>query len=393
VATQAGTGLSQNTDAVRAAREAAGAALERIGGERADWGLVFATPGHRPQYAPLLAEVQKTLGTACLAGCSGAGVIGAGEEVEGGHGVAVLAVRSDVLRAETHLVPGGDDFGRQAALDLAGRLPADGSLLAFPDPFAVRPQIFLSELRSAGSRLAVLGGAPGGAPRHPATFQFFGRNVATRSIAALHLRGESARGVIGITQGCQPLGPPCRVTRGSENIVLELDGRPALDVLRRRLPAGVSETLERLGGHLFVGFPPDPAQEEIRSGEYLVRPLVAIDPGRGAILLAEDVRVGQPLLILLREGQAARDDLKAMLERFPAPAGDDGWRFGLYFNCAGRGSALYGIPGVDAAYIAQRFGDLPVAGFFGNAELAPLNDRNLLFTHTGVLALFAERGA
>src|SRR4029077_7378209 len=95
-------------------REAAGAALERIGGERADWGLVFATPGHRPQYAPLLAEVQKTLGTACLAGCSGAGVIGAGEEIEGGHGVAILAVRSDVLHAETHLVPGGDDQGKQA---------------------------------------------------------------------------------------------------------------------------------------------------------------------------------------------------------------------------------------------------------------------------------------
>jgi small ligand-binding sensory domain FIST len=149
----------------------------------------------------------------------------------------------------------------------------------------------------------------------------------------------------------------------------------------------VSEALERLGGHMFVGFPPDPEAQEIPPGEHLVRPLVAIDPGRGALLLAEDVREGQPLAILLREGQAARDDLKAMLERLDGPGG---WRFGLYFNCAGRGSALYGIPGVDAAYIAQRFGDLPVAGFFGNAELAPLHDRNLLFTHTGVLALFGD---
>ena len=66
------------------------------------------------------------------------------------------------------------------------------------------------------------------------------------------------------------------------------------------------------------------------------------------------------------------------------------FQFGLYFNCAGRGSALYGIPGVDAAYISQRFGDLPIAGFFGNAEMAPLQDRNVLFTHTGVLALFGE---
>ena len=384
----AGVGLSQNADAVRAAREAAGAALERIGGERADWGVLFATPAHRPQYAPLLAEAQKTLGTTSLAGCSGAGVIGAGEEVEGGHGVSVLAVRSDTLRADTHLLPGGDDFGRQAALDLAGRLPQDGILVAFPDPFAIRPQILLSELRSAGSRLPVIGGAAGSGPRVPATFQFFGRNVATRSVAALHLRGPGARGAIGITQGCQPVGPPCRVTRASENIVLMLDGRPALEVLRGRLPAGVSDALERLGGHLFVGFAPDPDQEEIHAGEYLVRPIVAIDPGRGALLLAEDVREGQPLAILLREGQAARDDLKTMLERVASRGGP--FRFGLYFNCAGRGTALYGIPGVDSAYIAQRFGDLPVAGFFGNAEMAPLQDRNVLFTHTGVLALFGE---
>lgn len=384
----AGVGLSENADAVRAARAAAGAALERIGGERADWGLVFATPAHRPQYAPLLAEVQKTLGTPSLAGCSGAGVIGGGEEVEGGHGVSVLAVRSDTLRAEAHLLPGGDDFGRQAAIDLAARLPQDGTLVAFPDPFAVRPQQMLAELRAAGNAVTVIGGAPGSAPRHPATFQFFGRNVATRSIAALHLRGAGARGAIGITQGCQPVGPPCRVTRASENIVLELDGRPALEVLRGRLPAGVSDALERLGGHLFVGLAPDPAQEEIRAGEYLVRPIVAIDPSRGALLLAEDVREGQPLAILLREGQAARDDLKAMLERLAG--GGAPFRFGLYFNCAGRGSALYGIPGVDAAYIAQRFGELPIAGFFGNAEMAPLHDRNVVFTHTGVLVLFRE---
>ena len=384
----AGVGLSQNADAVRAAREAAGAALERIGGERADWGVVFATPAHRPQYAPLLAEAQKTLGTASLAGCSGAGVIGAGEEIEGGHGVSVLAVRSETLRAETHLLPGGDDFGRQAAIDLASRLPEEGTLVAFPDPFAIRPQLMLAELRAAGSHVAVIGGAAGGAPRHPATFQFFGRNVATRSVAALHLRGRGALGTIGITQGCQPLGPPCRVTRASENIVLMLDGKPALDVLRGRLPAGVSDALERLGGHLFVGFAPDPDQEDIRPGEYLVRPIVAIDPSRGALLMAEDVREGQPLAILLREGQAARDDLKTMLEGLAGRGGP--YKFGLYFNCAGRGSALYGIPGVDAAYIAQRFGDLPIAGFFGNAEMAPLQDRNVLFTHTGVLALFGE---
>jgi small ligand-binding sensory domain FIST len=389
MATRAGVGLSQHADAARAADEAASMALGGTGGERADWGLVFATPAHRPHYAALLAAVQKTLGTATLAGCSGAGVTAAGEEIEDGPGIAVLAVRSDSLRAEAHLSPAGDDFGRSAAQDLGARLPREGLIVAFPDPFAIRPDLLLREMHAAGIGMPAVGAAAGGAPRQPATFQFYGRNVATRSLVTLHLQGPVTTAV-GITQGCQPLGPPCRVTRASDNTVLELDGRPALTVLRGRLPGELGESLERLGGYLFIGLPPDPKQEHMSPREYLVRPLVAIDPERGALLLGEDVVEGQWMCIVLRDAQAARDDLKLMLEKIAASHA--GWqpRFGLYFNCAGRGSALYGFPGVDAAFIARQFGSLPIAGVFGNAEIAPLQGRNLLFTHTGVLALVGE---
>jgi small ligand-binding sensory domain FIST len=392
MSTRAGAGLSQQADAARAAAEAASMALEGVGSERADWGLVFATPAHRPHYAALLAAVQKTLGTASLAGCSGAGVMAAGEEIEDGPGIAVLAVRSDRLRAEAHLSPAGDDFGRSAAQDLGSRLPRQGLLVAFPDPFAIRPDLLLREMHAAGVVIPAVGTAAGGAPRQPATFQFFGRNVATRSLVALHVQGP-LRTAVGITQGCQPLGPPCRVTRASDNTVLELDGRPALTVLRGRLPGELGESLERLGGWLFIGMPPDPSQETMAPREYLVRPLVAIDPERGALLLGEDVVEGQWIYIVLRDAQAARDDLKLMLERLGDAPGEPPPSFGLYFNCAGRGSALYGFPGVDAAFIAQRFGPLPIVGVFGNAEIAPLGGRNLLFTHTGVLVLVGEAGA
>lgn len=54
------------------------------------------------------------------------------------------------------------------------------------------------------------------------------------------------------------------------------------------------------------------------------------------------------------------------------------------------GQALYGIPGIDTAYISSTFADLPIIGFFGNAEIAPLHSSNHLFSHTGVLALITE---
>jgi len=387
--TGAGSGLSNASDPLEAAGTAAGAALERLGAAAADWGLVFATMTHRPHYAAILAEVQKTLGTATITGCSGAGVLAGGEELEHGPGVAVLAVRSDRFSAQAYLEAGGDDMGRVAARDLGRRVaPGGGLLVTLPDPFAIRPDVMLREIDALLPGTTVVGGASGGGPRALTTFQFCGRNVATRSLAALHLTGSLRTG-IGITQGCLPLGPACRVTRAAENLLLELDGRPALGVLRERLPAVLADSLERLGGHLFVGLPPDDGGT-ISPGEYLVRPLVAIDPDRGALLLGVDVKEGSPILIVLRDGVAARDDLKAMLERLSGAGPRRDWSFGMYFNCAGRGSALYGLSGVDSAFIGRQFGDLPLVGFFGNAEIAPLRGRNQLFTYTGVLVLCGD---
>ena len=390
--TSAGVGLSTADDAAHAARQAARRALEsaRIG--RADWAVVFATAPHRPRYAALLAALQETLRTESITGCSAWGVLTGREEVEGRPAVAVLAARSDRLSGTTLLAPVGEDRGPGAALEI-GRRVAGGSdpglLVLLPDPFALEPDPFLRELARAAPGLQAIGAAASGDPRATGTFQFFGRNVATRSLAALHLSG-GLHSVIGITQGCQPLGDPCRVTRGASNLILELDGRRALDVLRSRLPVALRDALERLAGHLFVGLPPDPAQSRIEPGEYLVRGLLGVDPERGALAIGATVREGQPILLALREGQSARDDLKQMLARLGTPPAGCAYRFGFYFNCAARGTSLYGMPGIDTAYLSATFGDLPILGFFGNAEIAPLRGTNHLFTHTGVLGLFAE---
>ncbi len=396
MATRAGVGLSGDADSSRAAREASTRALMQAGVNRADWGIVFATGPHRPRYAAVLTAVQECLRTEFLTGCSAWGVIASGEEVEGQPAVAVLAVQSDRIEAETLLAPAGEDAGPHAASEiavLAGKrsqgVAGEDLLVLLPDPFAFRPELLLKELGRTMPGTPAIGGAAAGTPRADQTFQFYGRNVATRSVAGLYLSGGLQTG-IGITQGCQPLGAPCRVTAGGGNLILELDGRPALEVLRSRLPGPLRDELQRLGGHLFVALPPEADQERIDPGEYLVRSLVGADPERGSLAISATIEVGQLLLLVLREGQAARDDLKQMLARVAAAPGRPDYRFGLYFNCAARGASLYGIPGIDSAYISGALPNLPILGLFGNAEIAPLRGSNRFFTHTGVLALVAE---
>ena len=390
MATHAGVGLSTETEAASAARSAARRALEHAGAPAADWGVVFITAPHRPHYAAMLAAIQKTLGTDFIAGCSASGVLTGTEEVEGRPAVAVLAVRSDRVRGSTFFASLGDGEPGGAAREVARQILDEGAglMVLLPDPFAARPDHLVYEIGLSAPEREAVGAAASGDPEQPGTFQFYGRNVASRALAGLQLSGDM-RHAIGITQGCQPLGPQVRITAGDGNVILEVDGRPALEVLRSRLPGPLADSLGRLAGHLFVGLPPDPRQDGIHTGEYLVRHLVAIDEGRGALVVGATVRQDEPLLFVLREGHSAREDLKEMLQRVGRAAGASA-RFGFYFNCAARGSSLYGMPGIDTAYISSAFGDLPIIGFFGNAEIAPLRGQNRLFTHTGVLALICE---
>jgi len=87
----------------------------------------------------------------------------------------------------------------------------------------------------------------------------------------------------------------------------------------------------------------------------------------------------------------AREDLKQMLNRLISYQNPENpYRFGLYFNCCARGSSLYGHQGIDTAYISNALGGVPFIGFFGNSEFAPVQDKNHLFTYTGVMVLFSD---
>jgi small ligand-binding sensory domain FIST len=79
--------------------------------------------------------------------------------------------------------------------------------------------------------------------------------------------------------------------------------------------------------------------------------------------------------------------MKAMLDEQAEARGAATPRFGVYFNCAGRGSALYGKPGLDPDLIRRRFGTLPVIGIESSFEIAPACGQPRIHMFTGVLLL------
>jgi small ligand-binding sensory domain FIST len=119
------------------------------------------------------------------------------------------------------------------------------------------------------------------------------------------------------------------------------------------------------------------------TGDYLVRNLVAIDPAQGLVVTAAETVDGDWVLFVRRDAESASKDLRRMLQGLGSRVTATP-RAGLYFSCVARGPNLFSDKAHELKAIREAFGDIPIAGFFGNGEIS--NDR--VYAYTGVLTLF-----
>lgn len=185
--------------------------------------------------------------------------------------------------------------------------------------------------------------------------------------------------VTGLTQGVSPLGKTHQITECDGNIAIRIDHRPALDVLKEDIGEVLARDLSRIGGYIFAGFP----VKEADTGDYLVRNLLGIDPDSGAIAIGEYLQPDAPIMFCKRDRNSAEEDLRRMVDRVHARASLK-IKGGLYFSCLGRGEHMFGKRSREMELIADRIGDVPLAGFYANGEISG----NRLYGYTGVLTLF-----
>jgi len=382
----AGSGLAIGAAPADAALEASLEAMASSGVDHADLVLVFASGEAYPAAHEMLHAVRRVTGARVVVGASGAGVLCERREVEGETAVSVLAVKDDRLVATPFLVPhqgaGGADVALAVAAQASTTVAEGGCLFLLPDVAGFDPSALLGGLDAELGAVPVVGALAAGSP----AFELYATDAARGALPGIALSG--ARPIIGVAQGCTPIGDPYVVTRADGNIVLEIGSRPALSVLRDAVTStpGDPERAQRAG--IFAGLAVDPTKSPLERGDFLVRNLVGADQATGAIAIGDAVRVGQTIQFQLRDADASREDLEITLAGVARAL--DGRRpaFGCYFDCAGRGQGLYGVPDHDVTLIKKRLGAFPLAGFFGNGELAPVGGRNFFHTYTGVLVVF-----
>ncbi|TWO69716.1 hypothetical protein FN976_17990 [Caenimonas sedimenti] len=223
---------------------------------------------------------------------------------------------------------------------------------------------------------------------------------------------EAVQLVSRVTQGCQPVAAARSITACDGNLVLALDGRPALDVLLEDLKISLEQPQAAMTAlrATLVGLT-EMGQDIVgRTGNFgsdvVVRHIIGLDPNRRGVALATRVTEGMRLAFCRRDAAAAKSDLVRICAEIreelepeelplavatalaaeplalPSPARRVAGA--VYVSCAGRGGPHFGGPSAEMQIVRRALGDVPLVGFFAGGEIA----RRHLYGYTGVLTVF-----
>lgn len=357
-------------------RQAAVDCLTQIGQvpERANLGILYATDAVADDLEDLLGLVRASTGIEHWVGTLGGGVCATGAEYYEEPAVALMLAELPPDAFRVFGVPGGDmaEFDALNGVWIADRQPYIG--LVHGDPTHDGIEDLVRELARSTTTGFLVGGL--GTPHGER------RSIADRC-SADPLTGvlltDSVAVTTALTQGCSPMGPTRAITDCQRNILIEIDGEPALDVMREDIGEELASDLPGLGDKVFVGLPIRGSD----TGDYIVRNLVGLDPSHSLLAVAELVEVGQQIVFCRRDAGTAKEDLDRMLTAIKrrlkgAPRG------GIYVSCLGRGANLFGSGSAELKQIQRMLGDFPLIGFYANGEIS--QDR--IYGYTGVLTLF-----
>jgi small ligand-binding sensory domain FIST len=365
---RAGAAVSREDDVRAAATQAAGSALAQAGLAQAGCLFVAATPHHLDEAIDLCAALRAAAGPHTrIVGGAASSVMILGDEAEEGPALGVLALEGPAM-------PFSFAPGAPASLHAAARAAGPGALgLVFADPGSSLPQLLAALSREAPAISFAGGGvsAEGGV--------LLDDDLADAAAVGLLVPGGAR---VAVSQSQKPVGKPFLVTRVEGRLLHELDDKPALEALAALSELPGLHDLEEALQFVAVGAATGPG-EAFREDDFLTLPILGVREDLGALELGGRLAEGTHLTFTLRDGIGARRSLTAALSALPGgrPA------FGVYFDCASRGTNLYGVPGLDLSLIEKQLGRFPLLALRTSFEVGPLGAGVGLHLYSGVLAL------
>jgi len=374
-------------DARAAAEEAADELIEGLGSSP-DLVLVFFSAEFKAD--DVIAGLQARLpSTTDVVGCSSFAEVSQDEAVT--RSVTALGLRLPGVQWQTFArSPDGRSsyaIGQSVGEEIRGLAPE--LVFLFPDVLRQNAtQLLLGVQSVLGANVPVIGGAPGDTGTFTKTYQVRGGEVLSGGVSGVALRG-GIRISTAARSGYTPVGLPRTSTRvEGGNVLLELDGRPALSSYREFLGRRADE-MPAVSIEFPLGVIVDARATE--AFPPLVRAIFSVDEARQALILGGDIPQGAQVRVL----RATREDViqGAIAATEAAYAAMPDADVAFFFNCMSRKIVLGPRYKEECA---ASFGVLPKAlpriGFYTFGELSPFGGVSVHHESTFTLALLRFDG-
>lgn len=282
--------------------------------------------------------------------------------------VAIQFDATEVLVAREELTPGFTSYQAGRRLAVALDDPSLSNVLVLSDGLQVNGSELVRGLVSVlGNKAIITGGLAGDGAVFAKTFVVANGPARSGQVAAVGFYGSKLVVGHGSAGGWSTFGPQRRITRSAGNLLIELDGKPALDLYKRYL----GEEAKGLPGTALL-YPlrvMDPARPE----QSLVRSVLSVDNAAGTMTFAGDIPEGWSAQLMrgyfdqLAEGAGQA----AQMAAGPVP-GHKGDRVALIVSCIGR-RLLMGENIVDEIAAARHAlgASTHCTGFYSYGEISP----------------------
>jgi small ligand-binding sensory domain FIST len=271
-------------------------------------------------------------------------------------------------------------FSENILLKPAKNIPLanESTLLTLTAPNAINS----SWLDSTSVRF---GGVSGDAIGHGSFSVWENAKGITQGLCEMQLSNMEC--AVGATHGLKLITSPRRITACNQHDIVHIANLSALSTIKSAWNRHVP-TNQPIPYHRLMAVHATRASH-IERGDYSLATIITGDEASGTVTLAKPLQVGDWISWAVRDMDAAQVDLvktatqlKQQLSVKP--------QFSLLFSNLGRGPYFYNGIDQDLALIRTLFPHLPLIGFYGNGEIAPILGKNTLLQYSAVLGLFGR---
>lgn len=380
---QIGIGFSQSSTSQTAAQEAVTQALNKLGSSRPAFMLVFAD--YRYDQTALMKQLSQSTNIPFV-GCSSSGVY-LGKDFNTTHGVVIIIFSTNqisftpLIAQNIHQKPlkGAEQSAKQM-LKICPNPEQKKSLLIFAHSTPSSNNLLLQGLQNVlGENFEICGAVGSNDEQITNTFQYYNGQIYQNALVGVLISGEDIITSSAIGTAWESVGNRNLVTKSNQNIVYELDEKPALDIYKLYLGNERSSQLPQIAYTYPFAILPPPGSPQINDPSYylFMRTPYVIDEDNKSLIFNGEI----PNQAYLTLTSASRQNLIQQSQKTARLAKESlhGAQPLLILNFIsyGRTKVLGRRLREEIETIQKTISpDAPIAGFFSSGEFGPYDEEH-----------------